>query len=477
MQQPPTPGRRGPGYHEQGGPSERGGVAHAAPTPDPRAMLAATGLSRNGSHEAAVAEACDRCLSELRRAAERVRGAGAPSIDAAVILVSGGLIPLAGDVAARAHAALQPRSMIGLSTARLGHGWDELVNAPAVCVLALSAPGVSVTTFGAGDLFEQGPGDAERPSDDRAGLGTSLADAMGLGPAQRLTLVLTSHDTDERALAARLSLAAHQAARLGPGGGPIIAASAPSLSDERTGVIVGPRLLRRGVAGLTLSGPIRADALIAQGCRPIGRVGVVTSVKGEAVLGISGEPALDVLHQAVAQLAGHERRLLASGVLLGVVADEYRERFGPGDYHLSALLGVDPASGALLVDPPPRVGQTVRLHVPDGLAAERDLQLLMDGQALHGEPAAALLLSGGLRGPELFGRPGVDNGAVLRAFSGGTPGESLARGGTHIAPREGFPLVGAGVGGLIAAPGGADHTTAQARVHKHSAAVLLLRRG
>lgn len=448
-------------------------------------MLAATGLSRNGSHQIAAAEACERCLNELRRASERTRGAGTPSIDAALLFVSGGLIPLAGDVAARVHAALQPRAMIGLSTARLEHGWDELVNAPAVCVLALSAPGVSVTTFGAGDLPPPPSGQAQRQAAEHA---TSLADALGLGPAQRLTLVLASHDTDERALAQSLSLAARQAARLGVGDapagpsagptfGPIIAASAPSLTDDRTGVIVGPRLLPRGLAGLTLSGPIRADALVAQGCRPIGRVGVVTAVKGEAVLSISGEPALDVLHQAVAQLAGHERRLLASGVLLGIVADEYRERFGPGDFHFAPLLGVDPASGALLVDPPPRIGQTVRLHVPDGLAAERDLQLLMDGQALHGEPTAAVLLAGGLRGPELFGRPGVDNGAVLRAFSGGTPGEALARGGTHIAPRDGFPLVGAGVGGLIAARVGPEHPDAPARVHRHSAAVLLLRRG
>jgi len=73
------------------------------------------------------------------------------------------------------------------------------------------------------------------------------------------------------------------------------------------------------------------------------------------------------------------------------------------------VMGFDQRAGAIVAGEMCRVGQTIQFHVRDAATAAEDLQLLLDGQALHqNPPVAAFLFSCNGRGERLFGRPNHD---------------------------------------------------------------------
>ncbi|HEB60654.1 MAG TPA: hypothetical protein ENJ06_02415, partial [Phycisphaeraceae bacterium] len=108
--------------------------------------------------------------------------------------------------------------------------------------------------------------------------------------------------------------------------------------------------------------------------------------------------------------------LASRGLLLGKVIDEYKDHFGRGDFLIRGIIGADPKAGILAIEEPLRVGQTVQLHVRDATTADEDLKLLLDGQKIHDQPAAALLVSCNGRGKKLFDQPHHDVLAVKQAL-------------------------------------------------------------
>ena len=95
-----------------------------------------------------------------------------------------------------------------------------------------------------------------------------------------------------------------------------------------------------------------------------------------------------------------QRDLLQRGVRLGVVVDEYRERFDAGDFLVRNVIGVDEARGAVLVSDRIEVGQTVQFQVRDASAAAADLRRRLEGV---GPSAGGLLFTCNGRGREFFG--------------------------------------------------------------------------
>ncbi|MCA9299808.1 MAG: FIST C-terminal domain-containing protein, partial [Phycisphaerales bacterium] len=131
-------------------------------------------------------------------------------------------------------------------------------------------------------------------------------------------------------------------------------------------------------------------------------------------------------------------------LLVGRVIDEHKPRFGRSDYLIRPIIGIDEDSGAIAVTEQLRAGQTVRLHVPDPLLAHEDLDLLLDGQRLHGPAGAALLCQCVGRGSSFFGRSGHDAALIASALrERRLPAEQRAKGGTPLDPAEpDFPLIG-----------------------------------
>ena len=190
---------------------------------------------------------------------------------------------------------------------------------------------------------------------------------------------------------------------------PVIGGMASGASQPGLNVLaLNDRVIAAGGVGVTISGDVDIRFVVSQGCRPIGKPLVVTKAQENVILELGSKKALMALQELAQNLAEDERHLLTQGLLLGTVIDEYKDRFGRGDFLIRSILGIDQRVGGIAVGDMPRIGQTVQFHVRDRATAAEDLQLLLDAQQLQVPPFASLLFTCNGRGARLFGKPGHD---------------------------------------------------------------------
>ena len=159
--------------------------------------------------------------------------------------------------------------------------------------------------------------------------------------------------------------------------------------------------------------------LVAQGCRPVGDPYIVTQADGNLIVELAGRPPLARLQDQAAALPVQEQELLASGVHLGIVIDEYQTEPGQGDFLVRGIAGADPEAGTIVVGGELEVGQTVQFHVRDARSADEDLRriLVREAAALGGRPlAGALLFTCTGRGTRMFAEPDHDTGLLAQAL-------------------------------------------------------------
>ena len=174
------------------------------------------------------------------------------------------------------------------------------------------------------------------------------------------------------------------------------------------------RVLSAGAVGVHLPNA-EVHPLVAQGCRPIGDAYIITRADGNLIHELGGRPPLVRLHEMAAALPSRDQELLAQGLQLGVVIDEYRAEPGQGDFLIRGVVGADPDSGAIAVGDQIEVGQTVQFHVRDAQSADEDLRRALEREsaALGGRrPAGALLFTCNGRGSRLFTEPDHDAGLI-----------------------------------------------------------------
>jgi small ligand-binding sensory domain FIST len=182
------------------------------------------------------------------------------------------------------------------------------------------------------------------------------------------------------------------------------------------------RVLSAGAVGVHLPNA-EVHPLVAQGCRPIGDAYIITRADGNLIHELGGRPPLVRLREMAAALPSRDQELLAQGLQLGVVIDEYRAEPGQGDFLIRGVVGADPDSGAIAVGDQIQVGQTVQFHVRDAQSADEDLRraLERESEALGGRrPAGALLFTCNGRGSRLFNQPDHD-AALIAATLGDIP--------------------------------------------------------
>jgi small ligand-binding sensory domain FIST len=174
------------------------------------------------------------------------------------------------------------------------------------------------------------------------------------------------------------------------------------------------RVLTEGAVGAHLP---RAEVhpLVAQGCRPVGDPYTITRAEANMIFELGGRPPLVRLQELAAALPARDRELLARGVQVGLVIDEYRAEPRQGDFLIRGVAGADPDSGAIAVGDEVEVGQTVQFHVRDADSADEDLRRTLEREstALGGRRAAgALLFTCNGRGSRLFSEPDHDAGLL-----------------------------------------------------------------
>jgi small ligand-binding sensory domain FIST len=175
------------------------------------------------------------------------------------------------------------------------------------------------------------------------------------------------------------------------------------------------RVLSTGSVGVRLASSTNVELLVSQGCRPVGSPYTITRVDRNVIRELGGQPPISRLEHLARSLPDRDRELLATGVQVGVVIDEYKAERGVNDFLIRGVIGVDPASGAIAIGDEVEVGQTVQFHVRDADSADEDLRRTLE-QGLSGRRVSgALLFTCNGRGSRLFSQPDHDALLVSKA--------------------------------------------------------------
>lgn len=348
----------------------------------------AVGLSEHPDAGVAVGEVCGAVLD----------GVGSAP-DVAVLFVSGTHLGAVRDIVDAVHATVAPRHLVGATASTVIGGHREAEGGPAVALWARAeASGVA-----SGQLeVVHGP---EGPA--IVGLGPELT---GDG-----TLVVMA-DPFSFPVDALLRILHDVAPELTVVGGVASAAAAPGgnrLVAGRHVVDAGAVVLRfPAVAGSggPASGAPAVRAVVSQGCRPVGSPYIVTDGADNQIAGLGGRPPVERLRELVASAEPDDEARLRAGIHIGKVIDEGKVEFGPGDFLVRGIIGIDQATGSMAVGDRVAVGETVQFHVRDAATATAELATLAATPA-----TAGLLFTCNGRGTHLFGEADHDANVVQEA--------------------------------------------------------------
>ena len=229
---------------------------------------------------------------------------------------------------------------------------------------------------------------------------------VGVNPAQEPIgiLIPEPHSCDCMALVTGLNSAYPRMPLIGG-----LASGGSQAGENR--LFFNDEVIQEGAVGLFLTGDVAVQTIVSQGCRPLGRTFIVTKAQENALMELAGVPALEALQQLFQTLSPADKSLAQRALLLGVVMDERKEKFGRGDFLIRNIIGIDPGSGMILVGDKIQVGQTVQFQVRDADTSREDLQHLLQENApalTKSPPAGALLFSCLGHGKDLYGEPNYD---------------------------------------------------------------------
>lgn len=343
-----------------------------------------------------------------------------------------------GMIADTLRDALNSSHMLGVSASAIMSGASEIGDAPGISLLAFKLPGVRISPFWVDhlsprDSSEERAAKVAEQIDAGADMQAALffADPFSV-PLVKLIPALSAARMQHITASGRVEqigtvLGGMASAATRPGGNTLLLDG-----DARNS----------GAMGVTLSGPVRVDTVVSQGCRPIGHPMIITKARGNLILELAGVKAVDAIRETVHMLDERDKQLLGNGLLLGRVINEQKSHFGRGDFLIRNVMGGDETSGAVAVADLVQAGQTVQLHLHDAQTAREDLSLLLDGQRLYERPAGALVISCTGRSEKFFDEPGYDARTITHAFDQTPDGASLAKPGAEVNPGSGIPLAG-----------------------------------
>ncbi|MGB6168079.1 MAG: FIST N-terminal domain-containing protein, partial [Geitlerinemataceae cyanobacterium] len=115
-------------------------------------------------------------------------------------------------------------------------------------------------------------------------------------------------------------------------------------SNRGTSLFCNYHLYDEGTVGVALSGNVVLDAIVAQGCRPIGKPYRVTEGERNIILGLEestetgdllpsgdSQPPLKLLRELLQTLSPEDRELAQNSLFIGLVRDEFKLTLDRGD--------------------------------------------------------------------------------------------------------------------------------------------------
>ena len=331
------------------------------------------------------AEHLDAALAETCAAVGRELG---ERPDLAVLFVSEHHRPGFEEASGAVVEGLAPRVLLGCSAGGVIGAGREVEDRPGVSLTAARLPGVDLRAFAlaaASDLHALPP--------PGAAAYVLLADPFSFD-AEAFARALDERDP------ASVKVGGLASGGRGPGEN--------VLYRDR-------EVLRGGLVGVALSGNLIVEAIVAQGCRPIGEPMFVTACRGNVLRALDGRPPLEVLQDLFARLGPEDRELFRHSLFVGLVMDEARDTYRQGDFLIRNLAGVDAQSGAIAVGAALHEGLVVQFHLRDARTSAADLDALLERRAAEpGRPAGSLLFSCLGRGSHLYGAADHDPAALRR---------------------------------------------------------------
>jgi small ligand-binding sensory domain FIST len=305
--------------------------------------------------------------------------------DLCVLFVSGDHVRKMGVIAETIRSMLEPGLLVGVSGEGV-IGQSSVIDRNAgVSLFAAHLPGTTLHPF----TYQQLP----HAEDTNPGSLAAMAEALHAGPDLRGVLFFAD-PFSVPAASAVAAMSAIPPVVEGMRECPIIGGMASaSIAPGNNLLVLGDEVLRSGGVGVSIRGNVALDTIVSQGCRPIGQPLVVTAGRHNVLRELGGKRALDAVRETVESLPEEERQLVTNGVFIGRVVNEYKDRFGRGDFLIRGLMGVDTESGVVMVGDSIRVGQTVQLHVSDAQTAAEDLELLLAAQQLRHPASGGLLFT------------------------------------------------------------------------------------
>ncbi len=302
------------------------------------------------------------------------------------------------------HHALKPSVVIGCSGSGVIGQDQELEWVPAISLVAASLPEVRLLPFSVS------PAELELSSP-----GGFWIDKVGVAPDQRPICVLLAdpYTCEPSKLLSELNATFP--------GAPIIGGLASGGNDAGEHVLLyDTELVREGAVGLAMTGNIQLDTIISQGCRPIGRPYIVTKAEGNVVWELGGRQTLETLREVLMGLSITDQELAQRSIFVGLVINEMKSSFRPGDFLIRNLAGIDPPSGAIAVTESVHIGQTIQFHLRDPNASRDELRRLLterNGVSAASPPAGGLLFNCLGRGKSFYGSSHHDMKTIRSTFS------------------------------------------------------------
>jgi len=346
-------------------------------------MQWASALSLEPELDAAVAQ----CVAQLK---EDLEG-GAP--DLLAVFVSPDHLPQADALGARLMMALSADCLIGCSGGGVIGDGREAEQRSALSVTAAALPDVRLDALHLTQRDLPGETDIE----PFAELFRADEDSCFLALPDPFTIDV------EKLLRAM--------DRAYPGRPKVGGLASGGLLPDSHALFVNDAVHRGGAAILAMSGDIHMDAIVAQGCRPIGQPMFITKCEENALLEINGMSPNAILRQIYERLDTRDRALFGRALFLGIEMTMKEDAYGPGDFLIRNIIGADPDNGSLRIGARLQETAVAQFHLRDAATSREDLARQLDRYletAVRPPPAGALMFSCLGRGAGLYGVPNHD---------------------------------------------------------------------
>jgi small ligand-binding sensory domain FIST len=342
------------------------------------------------SDSATLSKALDETIAVIQK------GLQGEKPDLCLAFVSSEFLTGYETVAAKLQSALGPKVILGCSGGGVVGDNREVEHRPAVALTAAVLPDVTLTPFRAADSSLPGLDVSPR----------SWHQLTGVSPVDQPHFIVLADPFSIRIenFIMGLDYAYPKAVKVGG------LASGATQPGENA-LFLNSVCYRSGAVGLALSGNIALDALVAQGCRPIGKPLRVTKCDRNILMELDSQSPLNVLRDLFSTLDARDQSLLQNALFLGLVMDPLKSHFTQGDFLIRNIVGLDTERGLLAVGALLRQGQLVQFHLRDAHTSADDLNQILStygSRAGRDHVSGALLFSCLGRGEYLYGKASHD---------------------------------------------------------------------